>query len=89
MSARGGVPGARAPSGSDAGGSFQPRVNPIACDAHGMCAELLPEAIALDEWGYPLLGDQRLPLELLALARQAVQACPTRALLLERRRSST
>src|SRR5689334_13515728 len=31
------------------------RLNPIACEAHGMCAELLPERIALDEWGYPLV----------------------------------
>ena len=31
----------------------RPRVNSIMWDAHGMCAELLPERIALDEWGYP------------------------------------
>jgi hypothetical protein len=30
------------------------RVNPIACSGHGLCAELLPELISLDEWGYPL-----------------------------------
>ena len=62
------------------------RVNPIGCDAHGMCAELLPEQIVLDEWGYPVVGDEELPAELLELAKQAVEACPTRALLLERRR---
>jgi ferredoxin len=61
------------------------RVNPIACEAHGMCAELLPERIALDEWGYPILDGELSP-ELLALARRAAQACPTYALLLERRR---
>jgi ferredoxin len=27
------------------------RVNPIECDAHGLCAELFPERVALDEWG--------------------------------------
>jgi len=64
------------------------RVNPIACDAHGMCAELLPEQIVLDEWGYPVLGGEELPAHLIELAKQAVQACPTRALLLERRRRS-
>jgi ferredoxin len=52
-----------------------------------MCAELLPEQIVLDEWGYPVVGDEEVPAELIALARQAVQTCPTRALLLERRRS--
>ncbi len=62
------------------------RVNPIMCDAHGMCAELLPEQIALDEWGYPVVGDEDVPQELLGLAKQAVDACPTRALLLERRK---
>jgi ferredoxin len=37
------------------------RVNPIACEAHGMCAELLPERITLDEWGYPIVDEQPLP----------------------------
>ena len=36
------------------------RVNPITCEAHGMCAELLPERIALDEWGYPILDERPL-----------------------------
>lgn len=58
------------------------RVNPIACTAHGLCAELLPEAITLDEWGYPILGP--VPDELLTLARRAVADCPTLALTLER-----
>jgi ferredoxin len=60
------------------------RVNPIACEAHGMCAELLPERITLDEWGYPILDERPLDGELLAHARRAAQACPTFALLLER-----
>jgi ferredoxin len=59
------------------------RVNPIACEAHGLCAELLPELIRLDDWGYPVLEDERVPHELLGLARRAVDACPTLALLLE------
>ena len=35
--------------------SSQVRVNPIRCDAYGMCAELLPERITLDDWGYPIV----------------------------------
>jgi len=66
--------------------SERPRVNPIACEAHGMCAELLPERIALDEWGYPIVDDRPLPPALLDHARRAAQACPTFALLLERQR---
>jgi ferredoxin len=67
--------------------SYRLRVNPIACEAHGLCAEILPERITLDEWGYPLIDDSR-PLhpELVALARRAADACPTLALLLERDR---
>lgn len=62
------------------------RVNPIACEAHGMCAELLPERISLDEWGYPIVDDEPLPPGLVDHARHAAQACPTFALLLERAR---
>jgi len=59
------------------------RVNPIACEAHGLCAELLPELIRLDDWGYPIVDEPEVPLELIDLARRAVDACPTLALLLE------
>ncbi|HTW99084.1 MAG TPA: ferredoxin [Acidimicrobiales bacterium] len=58
------------------------RVDPIACQAFGYCAELLPERIAVDEWGYPLLDGRGLPEELLELARSAARACPRRALTL-------
>jgi ferredoxin len=67
--------------------SHRLRVNPIACEAHGMCAELLPERITLDQWGYPLIDGEPLPAELLENARRAAQACPTLALILERERA--
>jgi ferredoxin len=60
------------------------RVNPIACDAHGACAELLPEMITLDEWGYPVLDPRPVPPALDKHARAAVSACPTLALRLMR-----
>jgi ferredoxin len=59
------------------------RVNPIACDAHGVCAGLLPELIKLDPWGYPLVADRPIPAGLLKLARKAATSCPTLALLVE------
>jgi ferredoxin len=59
------------------------RVNPVQCVAHGLCGELLPEAIRLDDWGYPILDDGELDPELVDLARRAADACPTLALLLE------
>jgi ferredoxin len=57
------------------------RVNPIACTGHGMCAELLPELIRLDPWGYPLISDEAVPRGLAEHARRAAAACPTLALL--------
>jgi ferredoxin len=66
--------------------SHRLRVNPIACEAHGMCAELLPERISLDDWGYPIVDGEPLPPALLDHARRAAQACPTFALLLTRDR---
>jgi ferredoxin len=59
------------------------RVDPIMCDGHGMCAELLPELIRLDDWGYPILDVAEVPAELEGLARRAADACPTLALLLD------
>jgi len=62
-------------------------VDPIACTAHGLCAELFPEGIRLDDWGYPIVSGGDIPAELVEHAERAVQACPTLALRLERTRS--
>lgn len=60
------------------------RVNPIACEGHGLCAELLPELVTLDEWGFPIVEDAEVPRQLDGHAKRAVAACPTLALLMER-----
>jgi ferredoxin len=52
-------------------------VNPIECEGHGACAELLPEMIHLDEWGYPIVDGRPVPAGLERDARAAVSACPT------------
>ncbi len=57
-------------------------IDPIKCEAHGLCSELLPERITLDEWGYPLIDQTPVPPALEDLARRAVNACPTLALRL-------
>jgi ferredoxin len=57
-------------------------VDRIACTGHGLCAELLPELISLDEWGYPILDPHPVPGSLAGHARRAVAACPTLALRL-------
>jgi ferredoxin len=61
------------------------RVNPITCEAHGLCAELLPEMITLDDWGYPIIEGNPVTPELLDHAQRAAAACPTLALLIQRR----
>lgn len=62
------------------------RVNPIVCDGHGLCAELFPERVTRDEWGYPIVSAEPITRDLEQHARRAAAACPTLALLLERRR---
>jgi ferredoxin len=59
-------------------------VNPITCEAHGVCAELLPEMISRDPWGYPVVSGAQVPPSLLKLARKAESSCPTLALIVER-----
>lgn len=58
------------------------RVDPIHCHAHGICAELLPEIVVLDEWGYPVITTRTIPTELLKNAHRAAAACPTLAVKL-------
>ena len=59
------------------------RVDPIACDGRGLCAEILPELITLDDWGFPVVQAD-VPGSLAADAREAVRVCPKLALRLER-----
>lgn len=59
-------------------------VDRIACSGEGLCAGLLPEAVALDDWGFPIVGP--LPPGSGRAARRAVAACPALALRLEETR---
>jgi ferredoxin len=63
------------------------RVDWPACKAHGLCAEVLPERLHLDEWGYPIVTDE-VPEHLTRLAKAAVAACPVRALRLTHKEKS-
>jgi ferredoxin len=60
------------------------RIDRIRCDGHGLCAELLPELIGLDDWGYPIIKAGTVPASLVEHARRAVDACPVLALRLAR-----
>jgi len=59
-------------------------VDPIACDGRGLCAELLPGFIRLDDWGFPVISCRDVPAELHAEAAAVVLLCPRLALRLER-----
>ncbi len=58
------------------------RLDPILCDGYGHCAELLPEVVDLDDWGYPIVASEPLSAALLPAARRAVSMCPRLALAL-------
>jgi ferredoxin len=59
------------------------RLNPTRCDGAGYCAELVPELIWLDDWGYPVIDGRPIPEgRLRQLAARAVQQCPRVALQL-------
>jgi ferredoxin len=64
--------------------TYELRVNPIACARHGVCAELLPEMIELDPWGYPILMSAEVPRGLVEHAKRAAAACPVLALLVDK-----
>lgn len=72
-------------SAAPSAGQQQPpatlRVDWPVCRARGLCHELLPEVIGLDDWGYPVVTGP-VPPQLQPLARQAVSACPHRAIRL-------
>jgi ferredoxin len=55
------------------------------CDGHGLCAELLPEQIIRDEWGFPILLGSRGTAVDRAAERRTVAACPALALRLTER----
>jgi len=57
-------------------------IDRIRCDGRGYCAELLPELIRLDDWGYPIVSSGPVPDHLLEHARRAVATCPLLAIRL-------
>jgi ferredoxin len=51
------------------------------CDGHGLCAELLPELLDRDEWGYPMPRTTwDLEPGLMEHAQHAIKTCPLLAL---------
>jgi ferredoxin len=60
------------------------RVAPILCKGHGYCAELFPERVELDDWGYPIVDHTPFDAEMLPEAKRALAHCPVLALRLEK-----
>jgi ferredoxin len=52
------------------------------CDGHGLCAAVLPDRIARDDWGYPVIASGVVTDSELRAARRAVGLCPALALRL-------
>ncbi|HXM72683.1 MAG TPA: ferredoxin [Candidatus Dormibacteraeota bacterium] len=63
---------------------FELVIDRIKCDGRGLCAEILPEMIRLDSWGYPIIAPGAIPPHLMALAQRAVDDCPVLAIALRR-----
>jgi len=62
--------------------AYELSVDRIACDGSGLCAEVFPEMIQLDDWGYPIVAAGSVPEPYMQHARRAVAACPVLALKL-------
>ena len=54
-------------------------VDRVLCTGHGICAQTLPGAVVLDQWGYPIIRHEAVAAEAAGLA---VKLCPARALFL-------
>ena len=63
-------------------GGVRLRVDPIGCDGRGLCAEIAPELIDADDWGFPVIRPGPVPDELVPQARDAIRICPLLALRL-------
>jgi len=61
---------------------LQIAVDRIRCDGRGLCAELVPELIHLDDWGYPIIASGPVPDPHMSHVQKAVASCPVLALAL-------
>jgi ferredoxin len=59
------------------------RVDWIRCDGYGLCSDLAPDLIGIDDWRYPIIPAGPLDQARLGDVRRAVDCCPMNALILE------
>jgi ferredoxin len=56
-----------------------------ACEGYGLCQQVAPDLVDLDDWGYAgLIGDGAVPGALGDRAHAAVEVCPAQALRVQR-----
>jgi ferredoxin len=60
------------------------RVDWIKCDGYGLCGDLAPDLIDLDDWRYPIVRAEAIDGGLIHEAQRAVDCCPMKALVLEK-----
>ena len=63
------------------------RVDWILCDGYGLCGDLVPDLIELDDWRYPIIRPVAIDGALVHAAQRAVDCCPMKALRLEKARA--
>lgn len=59
------------------------RVDWIRCEGYGVCGDLMPDVIALDDWRYPIIPKATIDRSRIHEAQRAVDCCPMKALKLE------
>ncbi|MGZ4136051.1 MAG: ferredoxin [Actinomycetota bacterium] len=64
-------------------GGYRISVDFIRCKGHGICAYILPENVALDEWGYPIVLEEAVRPDRLRPAKRAALLCPELAVRVE------
>lgn len=62
---------------------YELKIDPIKCDGRGLCAELFPEHVVLDDWGFPIIKEGTIDERLLQHAKRACSACPTSAITIQ------
>ncbi|MEW5992493.1 MAG: ferredoxin [Chloroflexota bacterium] len=67
---------------AEIGWEFQ--IDWIKCDGYGLCGDLLPDFIGLDDWRYPVIPKGPIPNGRRHEAQRAVDCCPMHALRLAR-----
>lgn len=56
------------------------RIDWIRCDGYGLCGDLAPDVIELDEWRYPIIAEAGIPPGKLNDVKRAADCCPMKAL---------